>query len=211
MLGQFCGQHHHERVAVIHSAAQQLEGSKPRLVMVGSSSFRLWPQTDTVFSHFDVVNAGFGGSCFGDLWALRDTLIYALHPEVLLVYEGDNDLQDGMETSDILRVADMLLEDICQRMPETRVVLIAPKHSPARSSLSDRYLKLNEGLALICESRGVVWVNFWGLMHEGDRLREEWFIHDLLHLNNEGYAAWVHELRKQVPWLDPHSSQTTTN
>ena len=96
-----------------------IEGEQPRLVLLGSSSFRFWPATDTVFSHFEVVNAGFGGSCFQDAWRLRDTLIYALNPDVLMIYEGDNDLHDRVPIDDIVATASLLLEDVSMRMPDS--------------------------------------------------------------------------------------------
>ena len=108
-------------MADIHARANRLEGNKPRLVMLGSSSFRFWPSTDTVFSHFDVVNAGFGGSCFQDAWRLRDTLIYALDPDVLLIYEGDNDVHDRVPVDDVVGTASMLLDEVSLRMPNLEV------------------------------------------------------------------------------------------
>ena len=93
---QLCGQSYDNRIAHIHTSAQHLDGSRPRLVLTGSSSIRKCPKPTLSSPKYDVVNAGFGGSCFSDLWALRDTLIYALRPEVLVIYEGDNDLSDGV-------------------------------------------------------------------------------------------------------------------
>ncbi|MGB1383917.1 MAG: GDSL-type esterase/lipase family protein [Flavobacteriales bacterium] len=202
-LSQLCGQEYGPHIDAIHSMASELPGERERLVMVGSSTFRLWPRTDTVFSHFEVVNAGFGGSCFSDLWRLRESLIFGLKPNVLVIYEGDNDLSDGLPTSEVFRVADLLLDDVSRRLPETRVVLVAPKPSPARAYLQDHYLSLHQHLEPLCREHSVVWVNFWDVMHDGGRLREEWFLQDQLHLNNDGYSAWTKELREQVPWLDP--------
>jgi hypothetical protein len=120
---------------------------------VGSSSFRFWPQTDTVFAHYDVVNAGFGGSCFEDLWRLRGPLIYSLEPDVLLVYEGDNDLFDGVPEPLILDAASRLLQELAQKLPATRLVVVAPKASPARYHLSKDYMSLNAKLKSIVENR----------------------------------------------------------
>jgi len=80
---QLCGQDYDAQIAAIHERAAALAGDKPTLVLVGSSSFRFWPQTDTVFATYDVINAGFGGSCFQDAWRLRDTLILAFEPSCL--------------------------------------------------------------------------------------------------------------------------------
>ena len=205
-VAQLCGQSYDSRIATIHAAAQQLEGHKPRLVLTGSSSIRKWHHADTAFSQYDVVNAGFGGSCFSDLWALRDTLIYALRPEVLVIYEGDNDLSDGVPSGDILDVADRMLEELSRRMPETTIVVIAPKASRARHHLASAYLALNRELRLVAMNHGAHWVDFWDVQHHADgTLRDDLFVADRLHLNELGYAVWVHELRRQLPWLDPRN------
>ena len=205
-MAQLCGQSYDSRITAIHSAARQLEGHKPRLVLTGSSSIRKWTHADTAFSQYDVVNAGFGGSCFSDLWALRDTLIYALRPEVLVIYEGDNDLSDGVPSEDILDVADRMLEELSRRMPQTAIVVLAPKASRARHHLASAYLALNRELRLVAMDHGAHWVDFWDAQHHDDgTLRDDLFVADRLHLNDLGYAVWVRELRRQLPWLDPRN------
>ena len=103
--GQFCGQSYDTRIAAIHRQAEQLPGHQPTLLLTGSSSIRLWPEAPEAFPQFDVINAGFGGSCYADLWALRDTLLFAFEPDVVVIYEGDNDLSDGLPQSEILSSA----------------------------------------------------------------------------------------------------------
>ena len=165
------------QVAAIHARADQLKGEQPRLVLLGSSSFRFWPATDTVFSHFEVVNAGFGGSCFQDAWRLRDTLIYALNPDVLMIYEGDNDLHDRVPIDDIVATASLLLEDVSMRMPNLDVVVVAPKASPARHHLKAEYLELNASLRLLAmESRRPL-VGFLGRSTPRGRHVEGRFVH----------------------------------
>lgn len=204
-LAQFCGAGYDDAIQRIQREAFLLQGDQERLVMVGSSSFRFWPQTDTVFALYDVVNAGFGGSCFEDLWRLREPLIYALQPDVLLVYEGDNDLFDGVAEPIILDAASRLLQELAQKLPATRLVVVAPKASPARYHLSKDYMSLNAKLKSIVEEQGATWVDFWGAQHKEDgTLRDDLFLADQLHLNPKGYTVWVESLRKQVPWLDPN-------
>lgn len=204
-LAQFCGAGYDDAIQRIQREAFLLQGDQERLVLVGSSSFRFWPQTDTVFAHYDVVNAGFGGSCFEDLWRLREPLIYALQPDVLLVYEGDNDLFDGVAEPIILDAASRLLQELAQKLPATRLVVVAPKASPARYHLSKDYMSLNAKLKSIVEEQGATWVDFWSAQHKEDgTLRDDLFLADQLHLNPKGYTVWVESLRKQVPWLDPN-------
>jgi lysophospholipase L1-like esterase len=203
---QLCGQSYDAEIAAIHKRAADLPGTKPTLVLIGSSSFRLWPQTDTVFAQYDVINAGFGGSCFQDAWRLRDTLIYAFQPSVVLLYEGDNDLNDGLNVGDVVSCAERLLDDLSRRLPASEVVVVAPKASRARYHLKEEYLALNAALRNVTMHQGAHWLDFWAVQHtETGELRDELFIHDKLHLNAEGYRVWVNELRRQLPWLDPNA------
>ena len=132
-------------------------------------------------------------------------MIYALQPDVLLVYEGDNDLFDGVAEPIILDAASRLLQELAQKLPATRLVVVAPKASPARYHLSKDYMSLNAKLKSIVEEQGATWVDFWGAQHKEDgTLRDDLFLADQLHLNPKGYTVWVESLRKQVPWLDPN-------
>jgi len=207
---QLCGQDYTSDVQRVLAQAENLPGARPRLVLLGSSSFRKWPETDTVFPRHDVVNAGIGGSCFSDLLALHESLLVPLRPDVLLIYEGDNDLADGVPVDEVVANAELLFGAIQERLPDTEVVVVAPKASLARANLWDTYLELNARLRLAVEARGMHWVDFWAVQHTPEgTLRDELFEADRLHLNDNGYAVWVAELRRQLPWLDPQNHVAT--
>lgn len=202
--GQFCGQPYGARIANIHQQADRLPGNRPTLVLTGSSSIRLWPDASSAFPQFDVINAGFGGSCYSDLWALRDTLLFAFEPDVVIIYEGDNDLSDGLPQSEILSLAQALFADIAQRLPDANVVVLAPKPSLARQHLAEECRLLSEALGHEARRRGFAFVDFWDVMHLADgALDAGLFAGDGLHLNQKGYDAWVATLRRELPWLDP--------
>ena len=200
--GQFCGKNYDVAVKEIVDRASNLEGEKPRLVLVGSSSIRKWDGVESLFGGYEVVNAGFGGSCFEDLLRYREDLIYGLQPDVLFIYEGDNDLVSGRNVEEVVEVASRLLEEISETLPSANVVLIAPKPSIARYALFGTYLDLNEELRSMAGEQGCDFVDFWNVMHDDDgRLRKELFVSDGVHLNEAGYGVWVDELRRVVPWV----------
>jgi lysophospholipase L1-like esterase len=129
---------------------------------------------------------------------------------VLLIYEGDNDLADGVPVDEVVANAELLFGAIQERLPDTEVVVVAPKASLARANLRDTYLELNARLQHVVEARGMHWVDFWAVQHTPEgTLREELFEADRLHLNDNGYAVWVAELRRQLPWLDPKNHVAT--
>ena len=202
--GQFCGQSYDARIAGIHRQAEQLPGHRPTILLTGSSSIRLWPEAPEAFPQFDVINAGFGGSCYSDLWALRDTLLFAFEPDVVVIYEGDNDLSDGLPQSEILSSANALFADLAQRLPDTKVVVLAPKPSLARRHLAEECRLLSEALGQVARRHEFAFVDFWDAMHLADgTLDAGLFVADGLHLNQRGYDAWVATLRRELPWLDP--------
>lgn len=202
--GQFCGQSYEAPIAAIHKQAEQLPGHRPTLLLTGSSSIRLWPDAPEAFPQFEVINAGFGGSCYSDLWALRDTLLFAFEPDVVIVYEGDNDLSDGLPQSEILSSANALFADLAQRLPDTKVVVLAPKPSLARRHLAEECRLLSEALGQVARRHEFAFVDFWDAMHLADgTLDAGLFVGDGLHLNQRGYDAWVATLRRELPWLDP--------
>ena len=201
--GQFCGQSYGARIASIHQQADQLPGHRPTLVLTGSSSIRLWHDAAEAFPQFDVINAGFGGSCYADLWALRDTLLFAFEPDVVIVYEGDNDLSDGLPQSEILNSANALFADLAQRLPDTKIVVLAPKPSLARRHLAENCRQLSEALRTVVLKHEFAFVNFWDAMHLADgTLDARLFVSDGLHLNQKGYDTWVATLRRELPWLN---------
>lgn len=201
--GQFCGQSYGARITTIHQQAERLPGHRPTLVLTGSSSIRLWPDVARAFPQFDVINAGFGGSCYADLWALRDTLLFAFEPDVVIVYEGDNDLSDGLPQSEILHSANALFSDMAQRLPDTKIVVLAPKPSLARRHLAEDCRQLSAALRTVALQHEFAFVDFWDAMHSADgTLDARLFVSDGLHLNQKGYDTWVATLRRELPWLN---------
>ena len=138
------------------------------------------------------------------MWALRDTLLFAFEPDVVVIYEGDNDLSDGLPQSEILSSAQALFADIAQRLPDANVVVLAPKPSLARQHLAEECRLLSEALGHEARRRGFAFVDFWDVMHLADgALDAGLFVGDGLHLNQKGYDTWVATLRRELPWLDP--------
>ena len=202
--GQFCGQTYGARIADIHQQADRLPANRPNLLLTGSSSIRLWPDASSAFPQFDVINAGFGGSCYSDLWALRDTLLFAFEPDVVIIYEGDNDLSDKLPQSEILGSANALFADIAQRLPDAKVVVLAPKPSLARQHLTEECRLLSEALGQEARRHDFAFVDLWDVMHQRNgTLDADLFVGDGLHLNQRGYGTWVATMRRELPWLDP--------
>ena len=64
-------------------------------VFYGSSSIRLWDNIAQCFPGIPVVNRGFGGSTLAECIEFLPRVILPLRPATLILYAGDNDLDQG--------------------------------------------------------------------------------------------------------------------
>ncbi len=162
------------------------------LLFTGSSSVRMWKDVQEAFPGHHVINNGFGGSHFSDLIYYYDELIAPFEPEILFIYEGDNDIASGKKPKSILKEAKQLVSMIQQDKPGTKIVLISPKPSLARWELKKEYQKLNSLLEkFAAKTQGVEFADVWeAMVDENGEVYRDIFIDDNLHLNEKGYEIW---------------------
>ena len=188
-----CGANYDEQLEKIVFNANQLPHSQTRIVFAGSSTFRLWDNIAESFPEYEVVNAGIGGSCFDDLYRYREQLISATEPDILVIYEGDNDIvheeEDGgqREIFNILSDARQLLKWIQQTYPELPVFLLSPKPSPARWEHLAKYKAVNGQLEELTDLYNYHFMDCWPWLTDNNgQVDPALFIFDKLHLNKQG-------------------------
>src|SRR5579862_5101331 len=78
-------------------AFEMLNAAAPRnsVVFYGSSSIRLWSTLEGDFPLYSVLNRGFGGSTLAECAVVFDRIVAPCSPGTLIVYAGDNDLDQG--------------------------------------------------------------------------------------------------------------------
>jgi lysophospholipase L1-like esterase len=174
--------------------AQEYDFSKEKklVLFTGSSSIRMWNDVQSVFPDYNVINNGFGGSHFSDLIFYYDKLIAPHDPDILFIYEGDNDVASGKKPETIVQEAKQLIGMIRRDLPRTKIVLISPKPSIARWNLKNEYEILNRQLEKLAKrTRMVEFANVWEAMtDENGEVYKDIFIDDNLHLNEKGYDIW---------------------
>jgi uncharacterized protein (DUF1684 family)/lysophospholipase L1-like esterase len=189
-----CGANYDEQVQKIVSKANHLPHHESRIVFAGSSTFRLWENMAESFPNYEVINAGIGGSCFEDLYAYREELISATNPDILVIYEGDNDIAHQYENHEIpsskgiVKHAYELFLWIKSNHPEMEVIFLSPKPSPLRWKYRSTYFKINQELEKLCTDYfGFKFVNCWpDLTDDNGDVLNQYFQKDQLHLNNIG-------------------------
>lgn len=165
---------------------------KRLVVFAGSSSIRMWKDLPDYFPEYNVINNGFGGSQFSDLLFYYDELILSRKPEILFIYEGDNDIADAKKPAKVMKQAKELVTKLRKDLPETRILFISPKPSLAREKLKEKYLNFNNKLERYCNrKKQVEFVNVWTPMcDKSGNILPGLFIADGLHMNKQGYDIW---------------------
>lgn len=165
---------------------------KKLVVFAGSSSIRMWKDVQSYFPEYNVINNGFGGSQFSDLIYFYDELILKPKPEILFIYEGDNDINDKKKPGKIIKDAKQLTVKINKDLPETQIIFISPKPSLARVNLKNEYIKFNKKLKRFCKKQGNIgFADVWSpMLDEKGNVFKDVFIEDGLHMNKKGYDIW---------------------
>jgi len=181
-----------EQVDELAGKEYNFSNDKKLVVFTGSSSIRMWKDVQSYFPDYNVINNGFGGSQFSDLLYFYDEMILKPKPEILFIYEGDNDLADKKKPSKILKEAKVLAGKIKDDLPETKIVFISPKPSIARVHLKNDYINLNTKLKKYCKKQpNISFADVWYPMldNQGNVFKDV-FIEDGLHMNKKGYDIW---------------------
>jgi len=161
------------------------------ILFYGSSSFRLWTTLGKDFPGIDIVNRAFGGSTLEQCVKEMPLLVYPLRPRVLVMYAGDNDLDEGASPEEVLASFEAFVLGVRQHLGSIPVAFLSIKPSPLRQSNLHNIRRANELIRAAAVRTGITFIDVFPLMiDEGGKPRAELFQEDTLHLNASGYAMW---------------------
>ena len=163
------------------------------VLFVGSSSIRLWPTLAADFPGVPVVQRGFGGSTMRDVVHFAPRLVLPARPRLVVVYAGDNDLAEGVTPAQLLAEVQALATLVRRELPDTRLLVLSVKPSPARWALVEKQREANRLVRDYAQDTGgaVRYVDvFTPMLGPDGRPRPELFVEDGLHMTAAGYAIW---------------------
>jgi lysophospholipase L1-like esterase len=163
------------------------------IVFVGSSSIVKWTSLKQDFPGLNVLNRGFGGSELNDSAFYAERLVVPLHPRVVVLYAGENDLQAGKTVESVHEAFRLFCARVHSALPQARIVFISIKPSPSRMKIHGQVKAANQLIAQTCAADPrLVYADVHRLMLDAaGNPRPELFVKDQLHLNADGYALWT--------------------
>ena len=169
-----------------------------QVLLVGSSTFRFWFTFQQDLKDFPVINRGFGGSQMSDLNFYFDRIVAKYKPKMILVYEGDNDLNAGENPDSVIREFKQFVQMAKAKLPKTKVAFCSIRPSLARVAILDKQRTVNQAINQFSKHHKRVYFvdiqkDFY--LPNGEMMTDI-FVADKLHLNKKGYEIWANATRK---------------
>lgn len=175
--------------------------SKPpegQVLLAGSSTFRLWLTFQQDLVDFPVINRGFGGSQMSDLNYYFDRIVTKYKPKMILVYEGDNDLNAGENPDSVIREFKEFVQMVKTKLPNTQIGFCSIRPSLARTAILQKQRTVNQAIKKFCRRHKKVY--FVDIQKDfylpNGKMMTDIFVADKLHLNKKGYEIWANATRK---------------
>lgn len=177
---------------------------KKAILLVGSSSFRLWDNWQDYFPGKKMINRGFGGSSLPDVIRYADEVIFKYRPKQIIIYCGENDFA-ASDTVSVPTVVDRfktLFAMIRAKYKRVPVAFVSMKPSPSRQKFLTKYVAANAAIKdFLATQKRTAYIDVYTPMLQPDgNVMTDIFKADNLHMNAKGYAIW-----KQV--MEPYLLQ----
>ena len=173
------------------------------IVLVGSSSIRLWDTLERDLAPLRTLERGFGGAHMAHVLHNAERIVIACRPSAVVVYAGDNDLADGTgkTAEDVARDFRALLAKLRTAIPELPVYFVTIKPSRLRWDRWPEMERANRLIAALAERDprlAVLDVATPMLSGRAGPPDASLFRLDGLHLSDEGYALWTSVIRPRL-------------
>lgn len=146
---------------------------------------------DEWFPSYQVKNLGVNGDTTDEAIARLDSIV-DLQSDAVVLLIGANDL--GWRRSDeyVVRNIETILVTLRRRLPHAR--MLVQSVLPREREFATTIRSINRHLRQFAPTQHALYLDLWPVLAQDDGELSSAFSDDRLHLNDEGYAAWVGEL-----------------
>lgn len=153
-----------------------------------------------------VINMGVGGDRTQHvLWRFEQGQLDGIDARVAVVMIGTNNSnKDDNTEADILDGVTAIVNQIRQRQPQTKIILLGifPRGSTF-SAQRGKILQVNEALARLDDGKHVFYIDFGSQLIESDGSISKDMMHDYLHPGEAGYKIWAKAIEPKLKELLP--------
>lgn len=164
---------------------------KPVTAFVGDSITAAGAWQDW-FSDVDARNFGVDGDTTDGLLERLDAVIES-DPQTIVLLIGTNDLAERRSIERIVRNIESALVRLHQELPDARILLQSVL--PRGREYAENVREINRHIWQFAATQRVHYLDLWPIMADADGELNAEYSDDRLHLTDEGYEAWLSELR----------------
>jgi lysophospholipase L1-like esterase len=191
--------------------ADELSMPKPGgIVLVGSSTVRLWSTLQTDLSGYSAIGRGLGGSTLQDQINYFYDIIKFYKPRQVVIICGENEIYGGWLSWKVNQKFQELFRLIRSQLPSAKITFVSMKPSPymwganpLKKDFSATVINSNQLIKkFIATQSNASYVDSYSklLKWPGGYLRPELYKSDKLHLNAEGYKILTLALKPHLTY-----------
>lgn len=169
------------------------------ILFVGSSSIVFW-DVKAAFPVLPVLNRGFGGSQISDVLHFFDRVVKPYAPKTIVFYSGDNDLDAGKSTEQVIADYKEFFGRVRAAFPEAKIINFPVKPSVARWDEYGAQCTVNDAVKkMLAEDKNAVYIDYVSkLLGPDGKPNADLLRKDGLHMNEKGYAIWNEMVRPHL-------------
>jgi lysophospholipase L1-like esterase len=179
------------------------------LLFIGDSLTKCWSREGrdvwaARFAPLKAANFGISGDCTQHvLWRLQNGEVENIHPKVVVLLIGTNNITLGDSPADIAQAVGAIVGEIRKRLPESRVLLLGvlprrelPDH-PDRETIR----AINSLLSRLQDGDHVTYLDFGDKLLQPDGRMSKELTKDFTHLTAQGYVVFAGAIQPTVEAL----------
>jgi lysophospholipase L1-like esterase len=150
-----------------------------------------------------VINMGVGGERTQNvLWRFEQGQLSDIKARVAVVLIGTNNSNgDDNSAPEILEGVTAIVNQIRQRQPTTKIILLGIFPRSAFRAQRDKILLVNQGLARLDDGGNIYYIDIRSQLMERDGSLSMETMPDLLHLSEQGYRIWAQAIEPKIKEL----------
>ncbi len=187
-------------IAAFEAADQANPPPQGAILFIGSSTIVRWKTLARDFPEQPVINRGFGGSQIADSVFYADRIVIPCRPRLIVLRAGGNDIHAGKTPEQVAADFRSFVERVRAELPDVRIAYMTINASPSRWANVERERKANELIKADIEAgKNLDYIDTWDATLGADgKPREDLFVADRLHFNDEGYKILAAIVRKHL-------------
>ncbi|MEQ8850020.1 GDSL-type esterase/lipase family protein [Botrimarina sp.] len=192
-----------EEVGRLEALDREQEDPEGAVLLIGSSSIRLWETAAEDLAPYPVIRRGYGGAQFSDLAHYAQRLIEPHDFRAAVVFVA-NDITGGPADKTPEEVGELfgyVAEVLRWREPDAPIICCDVRPAPLRFGAWREIQQGNAALRAECEKRpGVYYLDTADafLRDGGAAARDDLYGPDRLHLSRSGYELWGELIKAEL-------------